>query len=89
MIKHKIRIVSAVIGASVVMLATGCSSMTESYNDAPISRKIDTPAEVYSMPDGFANVASKCDLHGNRIYSTRTDGGESMAVVPNDPSCAK
>ena len=66
---------------------TGCSSFTEPYNDAPIDHKNDGPAEVYSMPDGFANFASKCDEHGNRVYTTRTDGGEAMAVVPNDPSC--
>lgn len=73
--------------AVVVLFATGCSSITESFNDAPISRKDDSPAEVYSMPDGYANFASKCDSHGNRVYTTRTEGGEAMAVVPSDPSC--
>lgn len=86
--KTRSRTLAAVVTAvtSVALLA-GCSSLTEPFNDAPISRKDDTPAEVYSMPDGFANVASKCDRHGNRIYTTRTDGGEAMAVVPADPSC--
>lgn len=74
---------------TVILLATGCSSFTESFNDAPIEEKNDRPAEVYAMPDGFANVASKCDNHGNRMYSTRTDGGEALAVVANDPSCVK
>lgn len=79
----------AAIAATVLLGLAGCSSFTEPFNDAPISEKDDSPAEVYSMPDGFANVASKCDRHGNRIYTTRTDGGEAMAVVPNDPSCSK
>lgn len=74
-------------GALSLVALTGCSSFTEPFNDAPISQKYDDPAEVYSMPDGFANVSSKCDAHGNRMYTTRTDGGEAMAVVPNDPSC--
>lgn len=87
--RKKSKIVASVIAAGIIAVGTGCSSMTESFNDAPISRKIDTPAEVYSMPDGFANVASKCDLHGNRIYTTRTDGGEALAVVPADPSCKR
>ncbi|MDX3205080.1 MULTISPECIES: hypothetical protein [Streptomyces] len=75
-----------------VLAATGCSRFGEEYNDAPVSEKDDTSAEIYSMPDGFANVASKCDRHGNRIYTTRGDsngGGKAVAVVPQDPTCAK
>lgn len=84
------KIPAAIAGAALlVVLTTGCSSFTEPYNDAPVKVKDDSAAEIYSMPDGFANVASKCDRHGNRIYSTRTDGGEAMAVVANDPSCEK
>lgn len=83
---HK-KIVTGLAGAALILGATGCSSFTEPYNDAPIEKKYDDPAEVYSMPDGFANFASKCDAHGNRVYTTRTDGGEAMAVVPADPSC--
>jgi hypothetical protein len=75
---------AALLGLGVL---TGCSSFTEPYNDAPVKSKNDGPAEVYSMPDGFANFASKCDSHGNRVYTTRTDGGEALAVVANDPSC--
>jgi hypothetical protein len=86
----KSRAVAALAAMSLTaLMVTGCSSMMESYNDAPISHKYDNPAEVYSMPDGFANVSSKCDRHGNRMYTTRTDGGEAMAVVPADPSCAR
>jgi len=80
----------ALAAASAALLLgalTGCSSFTEPFNDAPIENKDDGPAEVYSMPDGFANFASKCDRHGNRVYTTRTDGGEAMTVVPADPSC--
>lgn len=68
--------------------ATGCSSLTEEFNDAPIGKKYDGPAEVYSMPDGFANFASKCDAHGNRVYTTRGgNAGKAIAVVAADPSC--
>jgi hypothetical protein len=71
-------------------LTTGCASMTEPWNDAPVKVKDDSPAEIYSMPDGFANVAAKCDRHGNRISSTRgadTGGGKAVAVIPQDPDC--
>lgn len=81
------------VSATVLGLSlTGCtSSMTERFNDAPISVKDDSPAEVYSMPDGFANIAAKCDKHGNRMYSTRESdagAGKAVAVIP-DPSCKK
>lgn len=85
----KKKIALALASAVLVVGVTGCSSFTEPYNDAPIEKKNDGPAEVYSMPDGFANFASKCDSHGNRVYTTRTDGGEAMAVVANDPSCER
>lgn len=84
--KRKIVTLSAAAILGVTVL-TGCSSFTEPYNDAPVDHKNDDPAEIYSMPDGFANFASKCDEHGNRVYTTRTDGGEAMAVVPADPTC--
>ena len=40
------------------------------------------------MPDGFSNVATKCD-HGNRIYVIfKSDSSYgSVAVVPNAPDC--
>lgn len=85
----KKNLVTGISMASVLLAVTGCSSMTEPWNDAKIEKKDDSPAEVYSMPDGFANFATKCDRHGNRVYTTRTEGGEAMAVVSNDPSCAK
>jgi hypothetical protein len=63
--------------------------MTEEWNDAPVERKDDGPAIIYSFPDGFANVAGKCDGFGHRIYSTRgadSGGGKAVAVI-NDPTC--
>lgn len=81
------KILAGLAVGALALGVTGCSSFTEPYNDAPIEKKYDNSAEVYSMPDGFANFASKCDAHGNRVYTTRTDGGEAMTVVPADPSC--
>ncbi|OSC76511.1 hypothetical protein B5180_01780 [Streptomyces sp. BF-3] len=68
---------------------TGCASLTEPYNDAPVERKDDGPAVIYSMPDGFANVASKCAGEGFRVFTTRgsdAGGGKAVAVIA-DPTC--
>lgn len=82
------KILAGLAVGALALGVTGCSSMTEPYNDAPIEKKYDNPAEVYSMPDGFANFASKCDAHGNRVYTTRGGkSGKAIAVVPSDPTC--
>jgi hypothetical protein len=84
--------VAAVAGGLFLTAGTGCDAFTEEWNDAKVEHKYDHPAEVYSMPDGFANFASKCDVHGNRVYTTRWGGdgqGKAITVVPNDPSCNK
>lgn len=82
-------VVAAVLAGFALFAVSGCAKLTEPYNDAPIKSKDDTPAEVYSFPDGFSNVASKCDKYGNRIYviyhGDSPYGG--LNVVPNDPSC--
>lgn len=82
---------TAALGAALFLTAgTGCEDIVEEWNDAKIEKKYDHPAEVYSMPDGFANFASKCDVHGNRVYTTRWGGegqGKAITVVPADPSC--
>lgn len=77
------------LGAVALFVLTGCSSLTEPWNDAPIQSKDDSPAEIYAMPDGYNNFASKCDRHGNRVYVVRTGDGRGIAVAPNDPSCKK
>lgn len=83
----------ALIGISaaalVILSSTGCARFAEEWNDAPIERKDDSPAVVYSMPDGFANVASKCDGNGFRFFTTRgaeSGGGKAVAVIA-DPTC--
>lgn len=84
-----------VVRASLLALAllgmVGCAKLTEPFNDAPVKNKDDSPAEVYSMPDGFNNFSTKCDRHGNRVY-VLYHGNESyggISVVPADPSCDK
>jgi len=83
-----------VIPAVVVggFLLASCGQMG---NDAPTSGNGEvgdrTPAEVYAMPDGFSNFATKCDKYGNRVYTLyhKDAAYGSIAVVPQDPSCKK
>lgn len=77
--------------AFALLLAAGCGDKaTEQFNDAPRGENNDTPAETMSFPDGFSNVAHKCDGHGNRVYvAFKGDNNRAaIAVVANDPSCA-
>ncbi|MYW05560.1 hypothetical protein GT354_46290 [Streptomyces sp. SID3343] len=83
---------------------SGCSQ--EYYDergkaDGPVldGRGEDSPAEVFNMPDGFGNLATKCVGPGKRAYAT-TKGSVSSgddddiviipanAVIVDDPACA-
>ncbi len=74
-------------------LVTGCS---QQYNDergkgdAPVQGRSgdNTPAEVFNMPDGFGNLATKCVGHGFRAYVTTNGGGPSNLEIVPDSSCA-
>lgn len=70
---------------------TGCSQKnTEPWNDAPVVGKFDNGAQVYSMPDGFNNFASKCDDNGHRVFVTyHGDGAYGGVFAIDDPACPK
>jgi hypothetical protein len=77
--------------ATAALFLSGCSAMTEEWNDAPVQYKDDGPARIHSMPDGFANFADKCDGFGHRVFTTRSTsngGGKAVAVI-DDPNCFK
>ena len=87
---HK-RIVVAVVGAGVAVAAlAGCGNKaSQPWKDSPRSGYVNhDPADLIEMPDGFSNLADKCD-HGNRVYvlyhGDSTYG--STFVVPQDPTC--
>ncbi|QNP66207.1 hypothetical protein [Streptomyces genisteinicus] len=85
-----------VAAAFLVMIAagavTGCSA---SYNDqrgkgdASVQggRGDDTPAQVFNMPDGFGNLATKCVGHGYRAYVTTNATGPSNVEIVPDETC--
>jgi len=77
--------------ATVAVLAVGlggCAKASEPFQDAERGSTNDSPADTITFPDGFSNVATKCD-HGNRVYVLfKSDlAYGSVAVVPGDPSC--
>jgi hypothetical protein len=73
------------------VLLSGCASAGEPFNDARIEEKVDRPATVYSMPDGFANFAEKCDNHGNLVATTRegAKAGKDITMIADPVACAK
>ena len=86
--------VLSIIGAAALLLAlaliaAGCGNkFTQPFKDAPRTSVVnDQPAEVIYMPDGFNNLATKCD-HGNRIYTSyHGDGSYGFGFAVRDPSC--
>jgi hypothetical protein len=88
---RKLAVVSAAIAVFIVAGgATGC----ESNQDAGVGNRNTGSADLINMPDGFSNVAHKCDgpnmvyviYHGN--YSEGPKAYGSVSVVANDPRCA-
>ena len=70
------------------LVVTGCSSLTESYNDAPVDHKVDSPAVIFSMPDGFGNYAEKCDESGHLVVTTRLDSRD-VSIVTDHAACPR
>lgn len=84
----KARYTAAAAITAAALVLTGCQiggdKANEQFKDAPRTALINnTAAQVVTMPDGFNNVATKCD-HGNRIYVTFHGNSAygSVAVVP-------
>lgn len=77
------------VAVSASIATAGCSVKSqEPFKDAPRGQTNTAPADVVTMPDGFSNLASKCDgptriyviFHGDGTYG-------SGFGVPNDPRC--
>ena len=77
------------VAAIAALSLSGCTGKaSEPFKDAPEGQRNNGAADTMTFPDGFSNVATKCD-HGNRVYvlfkGDKAYG--SIAVVPNDRSC--
>lgn len=87
--KRRTMAILAGVGVAAGLTLTGCASMGEEWNDAPVDHKVDTKAVLFSMPDGFANYAEKCDESGNLVLTTKTDSGRALAIVHAPDICPK
>jgi hypothetical protein len=80
------KLLAGVIGLVLVFAAScGIDKATEPWKDGPRSGIVnDSESDIIEMPDGFSNLATKCD-HGNRIYvAYKGDANRAaIAVVPD------
>ncbi len=75
--------------AAVLLSVSACGNYTEPYKDADRGNVDKSPGDILLMPNGFSNVAVKCDgstrvytiYHGDNAYG-------AVAAVPNSPECS-
>lgn len=88
----KMRVSAAAAVLALFGLAlTGCG---EENKDAPRGTEETGPADIIQFPDGFSNIAHKCD-GPNMVYSATNGAGTgnakstraAIAVIANDPRC--
>ncbi len=84
----KFTMAAAAIATVALLSGCGADKMTEQFKDAERGESNTEPADTITFPDGFSNVATKCD-HGNRVYVLfKGDNAYgAIAVVQNDESC--
>jgi hypothetical protein len=78
------------LAIAAVLLIVGCGNkFGQPFKDSPRTTQVnDQPAEIIYMPDGFNNLATKCD-HGQRIYvSYHGDSSYGFGFAAPDPACA-
>ena len=79
------------VAAVAALTLTGCmGKLSEPGKDAEVGTRNTGPADTLTFPDGFSNVAAKCD-GPNRVYVIFKKDAKygSVAVVANDPRCKK
>jgi hypothetical protein len=75
--------------ALLVLAGAGCSSKgQEKFKDAPTGARNTQAADIITFPDGFSNVAHKCDGKGHRVYVLFKDDHKYGAIaVVADETC--
>lgn len=83
-------LIFAALALAVAAVIGGCAKFTEPFRDAARANPTNSaPANVIEMPDGFNNLATKCD-HGFRIWvSYHKDGSYGFMAAQPDPTCPK
>lgn len=76
--------------AAAIMALAACGNSTHQSSD--YGNVNHAPANVVQFPDGFRNIAYKCD-GPNMVYSVSSANSDSLsggvAIAANDPRCAK
>lgn len=82
----------ALVGALVIALPLTQADSCDTHGDADSGKVDHAPADVIQFPDGFRNVAHKCD-GPNMVYVSSAGAADTLPsavyVVANDPRCAK
>jgi hypothetical protein len=80
----------AIVSTALLTLTLSTAADCETHGDADKGKVDNAPADVIQFPDGFRNVAHKCD-GPNMVYSASSGVDDSLpaavAVVANDPRC--
>lgn len=80
-------IAGALVLGSPLLMASSCDSPHQSSDYGNVNH---SPADVVQFPDGFRNIAHKCD-GPNMVYSVSSSGSDTLsggvAIVANDPRC--
>jgi hypothetical protein len=85
---HRIRTIAVALVAAAWAGALGgaCANSRPGTADAPHDAGDRSPAHIIDMPNGYMNLAFKCN-GADGIYAHRRDA--SPVVIPNDPNCPK
>jgi hypothetical protein len=89
--KRTVKISVVLLTLGFALLLSGCGAkQQEQFHDADRGTENSAPADTIAMPDGYGNLATKCD-HGNRVYVLFHNDAPygAVAVVPNDLTCPK
>ena len=75
--------------ALVALALVGCSGDRKGLGDSPISKRDDSGADIINMPDGYPNIATKCNPFepGTRIYVVTHSKSDVQPVIVDDPAC--
>lgn len=94
------RVILAVVGIVAILISlVACAGSTHQSAPNPAEVNHQAAREVIEMPEGFRNVAEKCDSGGNMILVTsrgmllddNSAGAlpSGIAVILNDPRCKR
>lgn len=83
-----------VLSTLLVLSLAACTGQSEfeqerGRGDAPVGEVNNDPADITNFPDGYGNIASKCDGNGWHIFQVRhtIDGPRPAPIVVRDEEC--